>query len=331
MAGDIARWVPASLTSCDVGSLSANQNVQGYVGGDGSAGFYFTALGLYHLCYKWNFKEQEISGYASPSPFLRFSDIQLAVMRLNGTAYPHGTGLNCASNVTIPGTGFELLGAATPLVTCEFAMIARDSSRSFNTSGPVLSRNDNTIVCETPRFTELGSMYLSVKFDGVRTASVRTFQIFNTTQTYIDSSLSFPGGGPYQLPQAIQLRGVFENHGTPMCRFGSTEGTVIYHSSSYVVCQKLAFPDSARDLVGKYDLEYAPNGQCYPGPDGIASNPLSVGSFYTYNAVFESISITGAPTTAVVTTELKGSGFVLLVGGVCKFSSGGAAVETTLS
>eukprot|EP00966_Prymnesium_polylepis_P215378 4988078-Prymnesium_polylepis.1 len=82
-------------------------------------------------------------------------------------------------------------------------------------------------------------------------------------------------------------------------------------------------PDSARSLVGSTPLEYAPNGQCFPTPSEQQSTPGIVGAFFTYNAVLESVSITGGPSTASIVTLASGSGFVFpsLPGGRCVFES----------
>jgi hypothetical protein len=70
-------------------------------------------------------------------------------------------------------------------------------------------------------------------------------------------------------------------------------------------------------------MENAPNGQCFPTPSEQQSTPGIVGAFFTYNAVLESVRITGGPSTASIVTLASGSGFVFpsLRGGRCVFES----------
>ena len=121
------------------------------------------------------------------------------------------------------------------------------------------------------------------------------------------------------------MLGSFEAYGPIRCRFGGQLGEVgTYISSSSITCNKPRFPDTLRDQTGRYDLDYSPNGQCFHTMESAALAPnASRSGFYTYNALFDSISQQGAPSTTAISLEVFGSGFTFppLPGGLCAFVS----------
>ena len=86
----------------------------------------------------------------------------------------------------------------------------------------------------------------------------------------------FPIGGPYNLPIEITASGIFEDYGTPRCRFRSvgggpaggvwlSEGGIV-RNGSYFTCDKPRFPDSIRSATSgtlRYEVAVSANGQCF--------------------------------------------------------------------
>eukprot|EP00966_Prymnesium_polylepis_P289193 6679844-Prymnesium_polylepis.1 len=67
--GDRAKWVPATATSCDTSSLSPDRIASGTVGETGETINTFAVVGLYSLCYKWNYRQQHVNHQLSPTPY----------------------------------------------------------------------------------------------------------------------------------------------------------------------------------------------------------------------------------------------------------------------
>lgn len=97
--------------------------------------------------------------------------------------------------------------------------------------------------------------------------------------------------------------------------------------SEWAPLRSQRFPDTARNDVGAYRVQFAANGQCF--------SPTTA-TFTTYNSLISTISVTGAPATSSVPLYISGEGFVFpgFSGGTCRFtllSAANVSVTTPLT
>lgn len=317
-AGDSAFWVAANATSCDL-SLQRTDivSIDAQTGEDGSeegftAVFYFDpAIETKLLCYQFSYLDETTSNIlVTPTDFILFPTIRVTTI---GTmsATPTGTAVGCASEVTVTGAGFAAVNSEP--ARCVFA--------NFGSTNATFT-SDTEMSCETVAPATAGTTTLSLQFGDSDAPMLRvgsTFTMYRSSDVSI--STATPGGGSYDLVATIELTGSFFDFGSPRCRFGGNwsgdGGTVT--SSSTASCKKPAFPNSAKSIVGAISLEFAPNGQCFAP---------TAATYVTYNAMVNSLSLSGAPSTAPVGISIAGEGFVpSLAGGRCNFTDEVTGVE----
>lgn len=144
--GDFVDWVPESATGC--GPTHVRGAERSFVGSS-SAVPTFTHVGVYVLCYKFNFREQPFPSLHGPSPFLLFPAIRVSVVRIDAIT-PTGTAPDCASNLTISGSGFTQL--ADVGLACSFDPLPAGTPPLVSTH----FENDTMVSCTTPDVMALG-------------------------------------------------------------------------------------------------------------------------------------------------------------------------------
>ena len=336
--GDKAKWVREGSGGCDSSFdvTSVHEMETNPVGGVASFFSFASApAGMLVLCYKFNFRATlaAVEGSITPTPFLYFPHIRAAVVRYD-TVTPRGTGVGCASSLTISGAGFDGLllnqstmdradtytWEATPAaaVTCDFTSggvaISSDDISLTSTAASVV--NDTTIICASLAPSVVGTHPLKISmgaYTSQHPTSFATFAAFDPSAFRIDSLL--PQGGAYNREPQIAIIGVFDDWGAPRCRIGMWVGTSgVVLNSTHAFCRKPRFPDSQRDEVGDYPMSFSPNGQCFPSSTSA--------SFKTYNSQVNSLTVSGAPASSAVSLSIVGAGFVYpaLEGGLCRFA-----------
>ena len=177
--GDWVDWVPESATDCDPTHTRGADRA--FVGSNAAVPT-FTTVGVYVLCYKFNFNEQPFPGLHRPSAFLMFPAIRLSVVRIDGVT-PMGTAPGCASNLTISGSGFTQLEDAA--LACSFDPLPIGAPASISTN----FENDTMITCATPDVMVLG--VASVRLLWLAPAGnhsklvTQNFVIFDLSATYV--------------------------------------------------------------------------------------------------------------------------------------------------
>ena len=164
--GDKAKWVREDASSCDSNFDVTRTNEMQTSGGGVAALFSFVdaPAGVLVLCYKFNYGEAP-DGTVTPTPFLLFDQIRVAVVRYDSVS-PNGTGIGCASSLTVTGAGFNGMrlnsttdgGASWTLtpasdVSCAFSGLASSSAAIVN---------DTTITCTSPAPTAIGTLPLKL-------------------------------------------------------------------------------------------------------------------------------------------------------------------------
>ena len=323
--GDEYKWVPSDSASCDTYDVDVNTYVTGQImsgavigSEQASTTFVLGRSGLYSLCYKWNYANSPSTLGIAPTEFNMHSAIKLLVVSIADTA-PRGTAMGCPTTVNITGHGFTLLDSALLPISCEYS--ASGNSLGYNS---IVARHATFVVCQTPAFASVMDATISLNFGGISTfIATSSFNVMNLSSITVDSS--FPGGGVYNTELPVTLRGNgFMSFGDARCKFGSflsEPATVV--NSRLVHCPKPAFPDYMRDEVGSYPLTFSPNGQCFPSTALLTSQPSAGSTFTTYNALFKTLSLTGAPSDSSVSVGLIGSGFVSITGSKCTYTESG--------
>lgn len=276
--------------------------------------FVLGAPGIYGLCYRWNYRE---IGGVGPTEFIRMPNIRLVLVYITTPEIiPTGTVVGCATDITVPGVGFDLLPPSQLPITCRWG-----DNAALGSFEPTF-RNDTLITCRTPPFAATGITPFWLGFDELKVLpALETFRVVDLEEMTIDSL--FPGGGTYNIPLVVNLRGSnFVNFGGARCNFGPFDGGLAIVDSPWEArCPKLAFPDSVRDMVGGYPLVFSPNGQCFPTAANIAANPQVANAFTTYNALLEGLTVTGSPSDSQIEVGVMGSGFVFLPGALCTYTA----------
>jgi hypothetical protein len=284
--GDLVEWMPEPVTECNVSAFVdpvfrerqqvARSRVYGH-----QVRSTFLRVGIYTLCYKFNY-----AGNVDPAPFELFPNIRVSVVRIDGVT-PLGTAPGCATNLTLLGEGLMQL----PLVdlSCRFGPSISASEDLWDVTAPAFSNNDTQVTCVTPSTMRLGVgtlqlVWHAALFSRARLV-IRTFTVFDLYETRIDTT--FPAGARYNLPASLHLTGHFASYGPVRCRVGDViggDGELL--SSNEVLCPKPPFSDAMRRATGRFDIDYSPNGQCFLPHGELVGNTSSRGSFYLYNSVF---------------------------------------------
>jgi len=203
-AGDDYKWVPFG-SECgaarfrDVADFGSTQDSG--LGQVGIPRFVVFKVGLFSLCYRFNYANQTGALPGTPrvdgTSFILFEGIRLVVLEV-GSFTPNGTALGCVSTVNITGTGFTLLNSLSfpPRVTCNFGLYAVD---------PILRTYDK-LSCRTPGYARPLSMVLSVQFGTHFTWPLTDpFYAYNNSLVRVDRV--FPGGGAYNLDAMVTVAG----------------------------------------------------------------------------------------------------------------------------
>ena len=320
--GDRVRWVPIGATTCNTNGLDARTYSTSTVGINGSVDVSVPDAGLYVMCYQWKYASYSFG----PTTFQLLPQLKLMQVEIHTpTVFPYGTALNCASNITIFGKGFDLLNESnwgtneTLPINC-----------SYGTNGALasevpLERNDSYLLCQTPLFTTAGVIGLHLNFGGFKLlTALSSFTVADLSAINILSAL--PAGGVYNTELMVDVKGTgFMDLGDPRCKFGDFIGNPakVLGAADFVKCPKPAFPDSERSSVGTYQMSFSPNGQCFATVQSVAANAQSVSTFTTYNALLETLLVTGGPSNVDVEIGLRGTGFPLIPGALCNFSRTG--------
>ena len=306
-AGDECFWASTSASSCET------QGVDTYVikseGGGLTGRFYFGGeVGTLQLCYRFNYQSAGLP--SDPTPFLLFSTVRVVSV---GTlsASPTGSALQCAALVTIAGSGFTAANSET--AQCLFG--------SFGASN-VTYISDTQVQCRAPTVAHEGVTALQLRFTDRVDAPLLlvhgTFTFYDASQLYVSAAM--PDAGPYDQTTAVELKGGFLDFGAPACRFGGfvSESATVF-DDNLASCSKPILPASERTRLGAYAIDFSPDSQCW----------VSTGLNYTtYNAMVDSLSLTGAPSASSVTLAVFGSGFVSLESARCKFTTEGPPLMT---
>ena len=201
---------------CDTNSLTADRYARAKVGPNGTATFSIGSAGAFVLCYRWNYRNEDLPGLG-PTMYLPMRQIRLNLVTIfPDLSSPSGTTVGCATDLKIVGNGFDL-DAQLPIY-CSFL------TDGVLTLTPTSSRNDTHIGCSTPGGISEGNINVGLDFGGLQTLPVfLTFPVINFQSMIIDSAL--PAGGVYNLELAVTLRGSsLANFGGARCMFGEFEG-----------------------------------------------------------------------------------------------------------
>jgi len=288
-AGDRAKWVHAGSEMSDFPCASMNDaTISVLISADLDANFYFPAPGPLMLCYKFNF-----GGNSRTSGWQPFDQIRAAIVHFD-YVLPRATAVNCSSNVTLHGAGFNSLLMApfetTSLLKCNFTSPVFTNTSSVATSiqdaslqGASLDSdvlmdatvvNDSHIMCATPMAPRTGVMPIAFDVIGGNYTDVHgatfDFLTYDVEDSFIQSLRmlpdgGYPVGGAYNLPAALTAAGAFEDYGVPRCRFTSTDSSggvvlshgAIVHNASFLTCDKPLFHDSTRNQASRYDVRHA--------------------------------------------------------------------------
>ena len=315
--------------------------------------------GLHVLCYMWS-----AHGVTLVQPHIR-----VAAMWVH-TIYPLGTGLGCATNMTLEGAGFLALKDDTPRAACHFKYPSDDVLKDATMADYEYIRpavlTANAITCPTPILTK-SSPGLAI---GIGSELVFTVEIYLgdgrggrgdniSDRTFVLDQAPFnmpwvnvfdpdiieihkwsPGGARYNRYTNISIQGAnFIDAGNASCTFGPSltppyrmyQGEwAVLEKTTEMVCDFPTIPDEERDQLGELNFEYRANGQC-------PSSTANV-SFWTWNALLDSVTPIAAPFTTAVTLNIAGEGFPLgfhpdLSKAECRFSSptSGRTVSTPLA
>ena len=345
--GDSAKWVSADAPSCNAPYAAISEIKASPLGSSGivSGGFTFgsatsnVSTGVYRLCYKFAYASQPVPrsspSRVPPTVFLDFPEIRVAVVRYDSVE-PRGTGVGCASNLTVRGAGFSNVWLDPTILNGAQAVRCSFGTAGFSTPATVV--DDTTLRCQSTRPSSASNYPMRIDISTI-SAEVLTksqfahfprFIAFDPT-AYSVATL-FPSGGAYNLEPDVVITGVFEDFGAPRCRFESVNnrqlawvglaGTVT--NATHATCRKPRFPDTQREAVGFYEVAFSPNGQCFATSSANAQ-------FGTYNTQVNSLSVRGAPSTSSVSLTIIGEGFVqpALPGGVCRFTQLATSTATT--
>lgn len=321
-AGDEAFWASETETSCDsygvdiVTMESASDGVLGtFAFGSGTS--------TWQLCYRFRYQNNESNVLSSPTEWMLFPAVKAATVgQLNSAIL--GSGVGCAANLTITGSGFAATDELQP--RCIFG--------SYGSTNATLV-SGTSITCATPNATAPGTVQMSLQF-GLDTRAplllvIAEFTIFDETTVFASSVT--PSGGLYDVVDMIDMTGRFLILGVPAFRIGSFSaggvGFSTLNGGFYTKAwfEKPAFPVSEKDELGPYLLEFTPDGRCW----------VSTGAFYTtYNAQVDSVTPTGAPFSVPIPLRLTGAGFPTgMEGGRCSFQEEAdpkaAPIYTTLT
>ena len=321
--GDIAVWmVDDGVTDCN----SRNQKtstlpkaIQIANGATATASFTFLVPGPHVLCYQFTHEPY--------IPMERYPAVRVAAITV-GSPMPFGTAVGCESTIEVTGAGFLLLGGSPALnFSCSWgglgvtaATVVTDTTLACPTAAQAASSR-GTIAIELT----VGPDYdYGVSGSAWRFAVAGDFQIFEFSST-VTSVL--PAGGPFnvELAASISGTGLLANYGNPGCSFHSYVGAEANaHSATLMSCNKPAFPNEARSITGPVAVHFSPNGQCIP-PDSTRGT-----TFVIYNALVDSVIVSGAPATSSVTLRVIGEGFPNpgLPGAKCKFTGRTVAMFT---
>ena len=291
--------------------------------------------GQLKLCYRFNYYppasgcRQKSCALHDTSGYMIFENIRLNVIEYDHVV-PFGTAMGCSSVVTVRGRGFLAGGGGEVLpVTCGFDM----GDHYQHTRATIL--NDTAISCATAAPTVVGTFPMRLDWGHHMFGLPRGFLSTEHPDAFT-SFVSFshdvnmvtavrPAAGPYQDTAAVDVYGSFVNYGQPGCRFGSWMGSwATWINRTYVRCEKPPFPATERGITGAYPVFFTGNAQCEPTGDPLPSDSLvgTGGSFRTYNAQIDGLSVNAGPDTSTTPLVVFGEGIVYpsVVGAVCRFT-----------
>ena len=322
--------------------------------------------GLHVLCYLWSSQ-----GVTLVQPHIRVAAIWVH------TIWPLGTGLGCATNLTLEGGGFPSLFGLddTPEANCHFRyseddiLIDATLAELEYIRAAFMPPSGTELICPTPQLQRTASLKFTIEFylgksstlqggDDVSDATLVLDQgPFNMpdVRVFDPGAITItewsPGGSRYNMPTNVTVKGsnfvVWPGRapsstpsgygGNATCSFGPSlfppyrtyqgEWAEVLRTDQ-LVCDFPSIPDEERDQLGELNLRYMPNGQC----PSITPNA----SYWTWNALLNSVTPIAAPFTTAVSLNIFGEGFPVgfhpeFSKAACRFSAtdGGGTVSGT--
>jgi hypothetical protein len=294
--------------------------------------------GLHVLCYYWS-----AHGVTLVQPHIR-----VAVMWVH-TIWPLGTGLGCATNLTLEGAGFLALKDDTPRAACHFKYppgdILKDPTMAdYEYIRPAKTLTDNAIVCQTPILTRSSPGWAL----GIGTELVFTVEIYLgdgrggrgdniSDRTFVLEQGPFgkggkgmpwvtvfdpdiieihkwsPGGARFNRGTNITIEGSnFVDHGNASCAFGpSLTPPYRTYKSEWAYVRKNPYFEMTCDFPTIPDEERDQLGELNFEfmPNGQCPSSTANVSFWTWNALLDKVTPIAAPFTTAVTLNVAGEGF----------------------